>query len=154
MGLGAGLEAGLDTGLDAGLDAGLVAGLDAGLDAGLEAGLDAVLDSCFVVVGVAVLVGGLAAGLEVFFFFFFTVFFLFGSLALEVIAEEAASGVDWARLPPPVTAGLDLSAKSSPCTARDCLGPPGPRGCLRTNPMPSRCFCTEGELLPPRLWSA
>ena len=97
-----------------------------------------------------------AAGRGAFFFFFLTAFFLFGSFKLELIVPAAGSGADWApvRLPPPVT-GLDLSAaKSSPWTARDCLGPPGRCPCLRINPIPSRCFCTEGELLPPLLWSA
>jgi len=105
---------------------------------------------------VAGFAAGLTAGRGAFFFFFLTAFFLFGSLELELIVPAAGSGADWTpvRLPPPVTAGLDLSAKSSPCTATDCLGPPGRCPCLRINPIPSRCFCTEGELLPPLLWSA
>jgi hypothetical protein len=104
---------------------------------------------------VAGLAAGLATGRGAFFFFFFTAFFLFGSLELELVVPVDGSGADWAavRLPPPVT-GLDLSAKSSPWTARDCLGPPGRCPCLRMNPIPSLCFCTEGELLPPLLWSA
>jgi len=103
---------------------------------------------------VAGFAAGLAAGRGA--FFFLTAFFLFGSLELELIVPAAGSGADWTpvRLPPPVTAGLDLSAKSSPCTATDCLGPPGRCPCLRINPIPSRCFCTVGELLPPLLWSA